>query len=396
MRRAGITVVEGDAALDWDTIPPDTAAAVFVESPYPAAEVRGHNPGIPVLFWVHHGEHHLATNLRLADRYRADAVLMAHSWHLAHRFPVPVHRFPFAVAPELARAGIPFEQRRFDIAMVGAGVAADGGRYNRRGRLVKALEAAFPTTSAFHYGIPPDEMADLYGNSRVVLNEGGDRHHPITMRVFEAIGAGALLLTDPAPGLDLLFDPAWHYELVGDDVAAQVGDLLARVDTPRRAEDARRHAMDHHRYDHRVNELVEIVKETSRVARPPAPDLGDLARAVHADVEVDEVLMFGAAEAAAELTDRVVWRGEQLDPVGRTDQVDAVVIGADSDVAFERAIAAARRYVYVEGRTAASVARQVRALRPDAEITSWGSVVRVALPASGYQVRPANHPLAGS
>src|SRR5690606_23639341 len=94
LRRSGADVRLETDALDFDTVDPDTDFIVFVEGPYPAIDVTGATPEVPILFWFHHGEHHLQANLRLLDRYRADAALMAHSWHLAHWVQVPVHRFP--------------------------------------------------------------------------------------------------------------------------------------------------------------------------------------------------------------------------------------------------------------------------------------------------------------
>ena len=127
MVRAGITVDLHTDEIDWNAVPTATDAVVFVEGPYPALTVMGTNPGIPVLFWVHHGEHHVATNLRLVDRYGAHAVLLAHSWHLAHRFPVPIHRFTFGLAPELVDASIPWAERKYAVSMVGGQLRRKGG-----------------------------------------------------------------------------------------------------------------------------------------------------------------------------------------------------------------------------------------------------------------------------
>ena len=98
--RSGAEVRVQTEGIHLDGVEPDTSFVIFVEGPYPALSVSGAT-SVPTLFWFHHGEHHLHANLRLVERYKADAVLMAHSWHLAYWLPTPVHRFPFGVATEL-------------------------------------------------------------------------------------------------------------------------------------------------------------------------------------------------------------------------------------------------------------------------------------------------------
>ncbi|MDJ0498484.1 MAG: glycosyltransferase [Acidimicrobiia bacterium] len=396
-QRAGIDVTVHDGKLDWTTVAADTDAVVFVESPYPPIEVEGSNiHGIPVLYWVHHGEHHLAANLRLTDTYQADAVLLAHSWHLAHRFPVPVHRFPFAVAPELAAAAHPFADRSNDIALVGAGVEGGGGRYARRHHLVTQLQSRFPDTSAFAYGVAPQQMIGLYGNSRLVLNDGGDRHHPITMRIFEAIGAGAFVLTDPAPGLELLFDPHRHYEIIADDVAVQAARLVVDPETALAAAAAHDYAMTHHTYDHRIDDLMTIVATTEPFSTHSAEATAGIVGVVWGDPDVQEIAVFGEPDLAAALPTHVVWDGPTLLTSRPQRMVDAVVIGADQEPVLTQAIQRARRFVYAAAALGDQAWAHASALHPQARRTDTSDVVRIDLGADSYRLRPADHPLAGS
>jgi hypothetical protein len=396
-RRAGMMVNRHDGGLDWSQVHPDTAAVVIVESPYPALEIAGNNRhGIPVLFWVHHGEHHLPANLRLLDRYGAHAVLLAHSWHLAHRFPVPVHRFPFAVPEEITTSNRPFDERSNNVAMVGAGVEGGTGRYARRKQLVDTLKRAYPHATSFVYGVQPDEMAEIYGDARIVLNEGGDRHHPITMRVFEAIGAGALLLTDHAPGLDLLFTEGQHYELIGSDIGQQVASLLAAATTPERAAAAQAHASKHHTYDHRIDELLEIANTTTVFSRPPLPRLTGIAGRIQDDPDVQEIALFGINGLADQLETHVLWDGPTLLSTTRDRIVDAVVLGPHYrhriDIAAERA----GRYVYAHAEHHDSVQRFSQNRWPDSTCDIRDGVLRVDLGAKSYRMRPTGHPLAGA
>ncbi len=392
--RAGIVVAFHDRSLDWDTINPETEAVVIVESPYPAIDVKGENRhDIPVLFWVHHGEHHLNANLELTRRYGAHAVLMAHSWHLAHRFPVPTHRFPFGAPHETDQPTREFISRKYDVAMIGAGVTGGSGRYNRRQWLVDALSDEYECF--FAYGIPPLEMLELYRDARIVLNEGGDRHHPITMRVFESSGSGALLLTDPAPGLDLLFDTD-HYATITESLVDQVGALLADPGTAQRAAAARRHAHTFHLYDHRIDDLLDIAEMTDTFIQQQQPVATGLAALISDDLDVIDIAVFGSSAVLDQLTTRVIWDGDELHRVAPQRLVDAVVIGSDSAGRIETAIEHARRYAYVLPPHHDEAIGYVADNHPEAVATQVEDVLRIDLCAPGYRLRSEDHPLGGT
>ncbi len=391
MERAGIEVTVLDGTLAWDRVPENAAAVVIVESPYPALRVSADRKQIPVLFWVHHGEHHLPANLRLVARYGADAVLLAHSWHLAHRFPVPVHRFPFAVAPEVFTGGVAFSSRGFTVAMVAAGLAAKSDRYGSRYRMSRSLEAAFGERAAFRYGLLPEEMAALYANSKIVLNDGGRRHLPITMRVFEALGTGALLLTEDLPGTDVLLTRGEHYLPLGEDAVAQVRRLGSDPTATAIARAGHAHATQHHTYDHRVDDLLRIAAATEVRSDPESTPAADpLTAAIAADVEVQTLSVF---DAELDLPDRVIRTGEDAARRLESGRTDAVVL-ASTRTDLESVVAGARRYVYATGTSAADVAAAVVHLHPAAEVTWRDGVMRADLHAPGYRMRSPDHPLA--
>jgi hypothetical protein len=389
MVRAGIAIDLHADSLDWSTVPPDTDAVLFVEGPYPALTIRGDNPGIPTVFWVHHGEHHIPTNLRLVERYGAHAVLLAHSWHLAHRFPVPVNRFTFGVAPELVDASVPWLDRRYTVAMVGGQLHRKGGTYERRQRLVAELEAALGEEhTAFVSDVTAREMAEIYANSQMVINEGGTRHYPITMRVLEAIGSGAVLITDDLPGTDLVV-PRRHYQVLEDDVVAQVRRLL---ETPARmvqmTAEAREHALAHHTYDHRVDDLVDAIERTRMpVRREPCRALSPLAALIDDDVEVQRLAAFGVPDLATELPTREIWDGEERLERLHPATMEAIVVGPGGASDLDRALAAARRFIYASGAIEA-VARFVGRERPEATVLHRDGLLRADLNAESYRVLP--------
>lgn len=387
--RAGVTVDLHTDSLDWSTLTPTTDAVVFVEGPYPALTIRGRRLPIPTVFWVHHGEHHVPTNLRLVERYGAQAVLLAHSWHLAHRFPVPVHRFTFGVAPELVDASVPWAQRRYTVAMVGGQLRRSGGTYQRRQRLVADLERSLgEERTAFVSDVTAREMAEIYANAQMIINEGGTRHYPITMRVLEAIGSGAVLITDDLPGTDLIV-PRDQYVVLEEDVAAQVQRLLR---TPEELEHmtavARDHALQHHTYDHRVDDLLDIIDHLDQPPPPPTHAArSPLATLIDDDVEVQRIAGFGLPDLATELPTREVWDGEQrlarLDP----GTMEAIAIGPGGASDLSRALAAARRFIYASGQVAA-VSDFVTRERPDATLQHRDGLLRVDLNAESYRVLP--------
>jgi hypothetical protein len=387
MVRAGITVDLHTEEIDWRKIPAETSAVLFVEGPYPALGVKGVNPGIPVLFWVHHGEHHIPTNLRLVERYGAQAVLLAHSWHLAHRFPVPVHRFTFGIAPELVDASVPWRERKYDVSMVGGQLRRKGGTYARRQQLVDTLEQALGKKhTAFKSDVTAQEMAAIYAEARIILNEGGTRHYPITMRVLESIGSGAILVTDDLPGTDLIV-PRRHYFVLEDDVVAQVKRMLSRPEEMAAiAAEAREYALGRHTYDHNVDDLIEIIKGLRPpVAKESIRELSPMAALIDGDVEVQRLAQFGLPGLAGELSSREVWDGDGQ--IGRLnpDTMEAIVIGPQGTRHLVRALQAARRYIYAAGEHEAIEQYVIREL-PDATVTRHDGLLRVDLNAESYRV----------
>lgn len=385
--RSGMQVRVETDHIDLSSVDPSARFVLFVESPYPAIEVTG-STEVPILFWAHHGEHHIQANLRLANRYQADAVLLAHSWHLAHWFPAPVHRFPFGVAAELVNPSRSWEDRTFDVAMVGSNLRGSAWQYERRRQLVESLESHFPPERiALVEGVPPEEMADVYADSRVVIDEGGTRHYPITMRVFETIGSGAVLLTDPAPGLEMVFTQELHYKILSDDIIADVESLLAQPENTQTLSDrAHQYAMEYHTYDHRVDMLLGIAAGTAKRDVPTPTAVSDLARLVDKDVEVQRLIHDGAEGLAEELPDREVWdlskRVDHLSPAS-TDAVVLTTTGAVS----EELLGTARRYIYTVG-DASGIDGYLGRRHPDAMVDNRGGLTRIDLMSDSYRLGP--------
>lgn len=388
LKRSGAQVTLLTDQVDLDRVDPETDFVLFVESPYPALEVNG-STDVPIFFWVHHGEHHLHTNIRLTDRYQADAVLLAHSWHLAYWFPTVVHRFPFGMAHELLDPSRPIAERDFHVAMVGAKLRA-GGPYGRRQQIVSALENYFPSkVLGFRENVSSQEMARLYANARIVVNEGGTRHYPITMRVLEAVGSGAVLLSDRLPGMEMILEPGEHFVEMGDDVLRDVTTLLADSGRMQEIADSSLERVSGlHTYDHRADELFDISADVVKRRVEERPTISALASVIRDDVEVRRVAQLGLPELVGELPDREVWDIERSESHRLAPgKMESIALNVDSVTDHHDLLRAARRYIYVKG-PADGLSEYLTHQAPQATVTESGGVKRIDLAAPSYRIMP--------
>ncbi|OLZ11747.1 glycosyltransferase family protein [Sulfobacillus thermosulfidooxidans] len=110
----------------------------------------------------------------------------------------------------------------------------------------------------------PDDMYKIYERSRIVLNP--PIRDDINMRVFEAMAAGAILLTKKsltANGMDELFEEGIDYliyESVEDVRAVLIKALnLPEMEQQEIINNARRKALSRDSYGHRMQALLETV-----------------------------------------------------------------------------------------------------------------------------------------
>ncbi len=391
MERSGLDVRLETESIDLASVDPNTAFVLFVEGPYPPIDVTGQT-AVPILFWAHHGEHHLHANQRLTIHYQADAVLLAHSWHLAPWFPVPVHRFPFAVPVEHCESSLDLADRPYSVSMVGSKLRGDAWQYEHRRHIVEALESDLGAGgSRFIEGVAPTEMFQLYGQSKLVLNEGGSRHYPITMRVFEAIGSRAGLLTDVAPGLEMLFNRD-QYALLGTDVVSDVRRLLDDLEgTQVMANAAHDRALGAHTYDHRVDELMEIATVTTKRPLFTSRATSELARLIDGDVEVQRLVHDGEPALGDELPTREVWplseRGGRTAPAS----MDAAVITHGSALEAATMLDMARLYIYASEQVA-DLDGYLHKRHPGAVTHRYGRFSKVDLGAESYRAEKLGGP----
>lgn len=149
--------------------------------------------------------------------------------------------------------------------------------YSDRDRILAALSARFVMNDVARY-YEPEEMADVYRRSKVVVNVSRDDWpQDANMRCFEAMAAGALLVTRVPTELSALgFEENVHFASYRDaaEVANVVASWLAR-DEERAAiaRRARELVLREHTYDARVATILATIARRPRLSATDAKAL---------------------------------------------------------------------------------------------------------------------------
>lgn len=157
--------------------------------------------------------------------------------------------------------------RNINVSFAG-GMTPQFGR--RRAILEQVLKADIPHCYFMGYGGPGDplwglDMYKLYGKSKIVLNI----HHPAAdgfsnnLRMFEATGMGALLLTEASDNIQDYFRPQWEcatYTSAEDAINKirfylehwDIGDGIAKR--------GQQKTLTHHTYNNRMPIVDEVLR----------------------------------------------------------------------------------------------------------------------------------------
>lgn len=154
--------------------------------------------------------------------------------------------------------------RPYDVGFVGK----LGMRGTQRYEILSSVLPKYRTNDYLKY-YPPREMAIVYGQSKIVFNASinGD----VNMRVFEAMAAGALLVTDRiGNGLSELFEEGTHY--IGYSTISEALEkieyfLEKSEERERIARAGQRAVLEHHTYDRRW----EFIRQQSDNSHGQAP-----------------------------------------------------------------------------------------------------------------------------
>jgi glycosyltransferase involved in cell wall biosynthesis len=208
---------------------------------------------------------HLRQHLQLARLF--DVTFVAQFEFLRH-FECEAHWLPFAVDPRLyARDPGP---RDIDVAYVGSD---HRGLHPERARLLELIRTRYAST--FLGRADPSRIGEIYGRAKVVFNRSV--RNDINMRYFEAMGAGAVLVTDSARenGVEQLFSPGEDFLEYHDDASmlSAIDSLLAdEQKRERMGSRAQMHVLAGHTYRHRAAKIVEILAASTHRVRPGTED----------------------------------------------------------------------------------------------------------------------------
>lgn len=205
---------------------------------------------------------HVIPEYRLAMARHFDVVFLAQkAYVLPFREAGIRHTYwmPLACWPPLHDLGP--RERHYDVAYVG-GLSTEES--DRRRVLMDGVAARFPNHRIGKAW--PEEMAQIYAESRIVANACINRD--VNMRVFEALASGALLITDEAEGLEDLFEDRKHLVIYRND--AELPGLIDYYlqhseERERIAAAGRELVLREHTYTHRIR---AIERQTEAILGP--------------------------------------------------------------------------------------------------------------------------------
>lgn len=159
---------------------------------------------------------------------------------------------PLACDPEIHCARP--QERTLELGFVGN----MGLRNSKRHQILASVLPKFRTNDYLRYH-SPREMATVYGRSKIVLNASinGD----VNMRVFEAMAAGALLVTDRiGNGLADLFEEGIHFVAYEgpDDARRKIDHYLEHGEEREKIACAGQElVLERHTYSRRLDTILE-------------------------------------------------------------------------------------------------------------------------------------------
>jgi hypothetical protein len=207
---------------------------------------------------------HVHLDLHVATARLFDVSFVAQREFLDAFRPRTAHWLPLAADPALFPAGT--RARDIDIAYVGSD---DRSSYPERARLLDIIRARHANVLLGRAA--PHEMGNIYSRAKIVFNKSV--RNDVNMRYFEAMAAGAVLLTDKlrANGVAELFEPGVDFlEYEDERSLLELIDRVLSDDAAREAlgEHARRTILARHTYRHRAQAILAALEAAPR--SPPA------------------------------------------------------------------------------------------------------------------------------
>lgn len=206
--------------------------------------------------------------------FRCQYVITADGGHQEEFASVGVNHFwlPPAVSLPQTEPGEAKPQWRSQIAFVGSWRPGYHAEWTHRPQLVEWLRKNYPQTMFWprsnQPGIRGQDLRDLYASTDIVIGDSclvGGATHYWSDRIPETVGRGGFLIHPYVVGLEEHYTPGehlWKWE-VGNwgelkeeiDAAIASPDVLAEI-----REAGRAHVREHHTYERRVSQILDIVK----------------------------------------------------------------------------------------------------------------------------------------
>jgi hypothetical protein len=176
--------------------------------------------------------------------------------------------------PHAVEAELFARQEREELYEVGWVGNLEGGIYKTRRRCIGGLQHRFVMNDV-HRRYSFEELSDVYARSKIVVNISRDDYlKDANLRCFEAMGAGALLMTPRPTELSALgLSEDEHYVIFDGDAELhqKISYYLAHEHERRRiATAARAVVLKQHTYDARVDTILRVLEEDAGSLYSPA------------------------------------------------------------------------------------------------------------------------------
>lgn len=301
-----LTTIDGPQAQSLDYL--------LVVDPFIVPPAKFLSVDCPVIGYVIDPHQQLVPRLAYA-RY-LNHVFIAQPDYVSHFRAIPhpsVHSLPLACDPEVHF--VPGLERAIDVGFIGKLGQPGSDRHLTLSRVLPSF-----TTNDFRRRYTPGEMGEVYSRAKVVFNKSINRD--LNMRVFEALAAGALLVTDEIDnGLDQLGTAGVHfvtYRTIDEAIHKITYYLMHDHERTQIAAAGQELVFARHTYQHRLAEMLDVVACN--------PDAQSPARTADPRVEV-------------------AWRSEQMRVAGASISAGLAMLAAkhlSSAVVANAAIGVAR------------------------------------------------------
>ena len=108
------------------------------------------------------------------------------------------------------------------------------------------------------------KVGQAYHDAKILLNDHWDDMRKtgiVSNRIFDALAAGAFVISDYLPEIDELFDGAVVMYETKEELQEKIDYYLAHPDLRRElAEKGKRIILDHHTFRHRVDKILSVMK----------------------------------------------------------------------------------------------------------------------------------------